>query len=78
MTLAHAAAIIEAKTGRAVLDEYLRETLLHGSRERCSRPLYCRFLHDADGFWASKLQHPVQDADSDGNLGGPPEVHVRS
>jgi hypothetical protein len=30
-----------------------------------------RFLDDADGFWTSKLQHLVQDADSDGNLGGP-------
>jgi hypothetical protein len=53
-------------------------TLLHGSRERRSSPLIFRFLHDADGFLASKLQHPVQDSDSDGNLSGPPAVRVRS
>jgi hypothetical protein len=53
-------------------------TLLHGSREQRSSPLSLRFLRDADGFWASKLQHPVQDADSNGNLGGLPAVRVRS
>src|ERR1700722_13725425 len=37
-------------------------------------PFNCRFLHDADGFWTSKVQHPVQDAGSDGNLGGLPAV----
>jgi hypothetical protein len=34
-------------------------------------PLICRFLDDAGGFWTSRFQHPVQDADSDGNLYGP-------
>jgi hypothetical protein len=55
-----------------------QDTLLHGSRERRGSPLSVRFLHDADGFWASKLQHPVQDADSNDNLGGLPAVRVRS
>jgi hypothetical protein len=68
---------LERATHASVAFRYVA-TLLHGSRERRSSPLSFRFLHDADGFWASKLQHPVQDADSNDNLGGLPAVRVRS